>query len=341
MDITDIEGIVRKLPKKDRELFNRFYSTKTFTGRLKITDGIREFTKSKFGSVKKVENQKIISLNNNFTAEGSLFNKLRSSRPMKKVKINLDELEKDKECLFCKPLEKTPQDVFGRVEGKYCITAGNIAKYDYFHSLIIFNEHNPLKIKKHWLKDYLETAEKWFKKVKEADKESKYDFLMWNHLWKAGASIVHGHMQVTSSKQKYARIKREEEIVRNYKKNYKSNYFKDLFRIHNKLGLGKKIGKTRILFYLTPIKEKEIFMISEEKRFPNMYEVIYKVLQNYFKLGVQSFNFSLYKVKDYWVARIVDRGHLENRNSDMGAMELYGNSVVASDPFKLAKKFKL
>jgi len=207
--------------------------------------------------------------------------------------------------------------------------------------LIIFNEHNPLKIRKSWLKDYLNTAEIWFKKVKDIDKESKHDFLIWNCLWRAGASIVHGHMQITSSKQKYARIKREEDIIRSYKKNYNSDYFADLFRIHNKLGLSKKIGRTKILFYLTPVKEKEIFMISMERRFQKMYGAIHKVLQNYFKLGVQSFNLFLYRINDYWIARIVDRGYLENQNSDIGAMELYGNSVVAYDPFKLAKNFKL
>ena len=36
------------------------------------------------------------------------------------------------------------------------------------------------------------------------------------------------------------------------------------------------------------------------------------------------------------VARIVDRGDLNSRTSDVGGMELFAESVVASDPFAVA-----
>jgi hypothetical protein len=35
------------------------------------------------------------------------------------------------------------------------------------------------------------------------------------------------------------------------------------------------------------------------------------------------------------MARIVDRGHLGQRPSDIGAMELYATPIVGSDPFEL------
>ena len=37
------------------------------------------------------------------------------------------------------------------------------------------------------------------------------------------------------------------------------------------------------------------------------------------------------------VVRIVDRGDLDSKVSDVGAMELYAASVVASDPFEVAE----
>ena len=40
------------------------------------------------------------------------------------------------------------------------------------------------------------------------------------------------------------------------------------------------------------------------------------------------------------VVRIVDRGDPANRTSDMGAMELYAASVVASDPFRVAEALR-
>jgi hypothetical protein len=40
------------------------------------------------------------------------------------------------------------------------------------------------------------------------------------------------------------------------------------------------------------------------------------------------------------VVYIVDRGDPSNRTSDMGGMELYAASVVASDPFRVAEALR-
>ncbi|MCK4429633.1 MAG: hypothetical protein KAU95_04605, partial [Candidatus Aenigmarchaeota archaeon] len=191
-----------------------------------------------------------------------------------------------------------------------------------------------------WLRDYFTTAEKWFEKVKKTDKEAKNFFLIWNCLWRAGSSIVHGHMQLTASKVRYGKLNLLAKIFDEYKEKFGSDYFMDLFRVHQSLGLGIKIKNSMLLFYLTPVKEKEIVIFSKEKSFANLSSLVYQVIQNYFKLGVMSFNLSLCKISDYWVVRIVDRGSLKNRSSDIGAMELYANPVISSDPFKLAEKFK-
>ncbi|MCK4729739.1 MAG: hypothetical protein KAT28_00320 [Candidatus Aenigmarchaeota archaeon] len=340
-EITNLPELVNKLKKKDKELFNRFYSVKLSVGRLKVTPEMETFVKSKFKSIKKTENQKIVCINNKLTWEGNLFNELRSMRPKPKVKFKLSELDNKENCLFCNIEKQTPLDIFGRIKGKHCITASNIAKCDKFHGLIIFNEHNPLKLKKAWLKDYFETAEKWFDRTDNSNKKMINNFLIWNCLWRSSASIIHGHMQITASETKYQKIIRLEEIYDKYKKKYKSDYFLDLFKIHKNLGLGEKIGKSMVLYYLTPIKEKEIVVLSKEKRFPEISDLIYNLIKNYFRIGVQSFNVSLTKIKEYWMLRLVDRGSLENRNSDIGVMELYANSVVAYDPFRLVKEIKL
>lgn len=340
-EITNLPKLVNKLKKKDKELFDRFYSVKLSVGKLKVTPEMKTFVINRFKSVEKTENQKIICINNKFTWEGNLFNELRSMRPEPKAKFVPSELDNKKNCLFCNIEKQTPLDIFGRIKGKYCATASNIAKYDKFHGLIIFNEHNPLKLKKAWLKDYLETAEKWFERTDKLNDGMINNFLIWNCLWRSSASIIHGHMQVTASETKYQKIIKLEETYDNYNRKFKSDYFIDLFKIHKSLGLGKKIGKSMVLYYLTPIKEKEIVILSKEKRFSELNDLIYNLIKNYFRIGVQSFNISLTKIKGYWMVRLVDRGPLENRNSDIGAMELYGNSVVAFDPFKLAKEIKL
>lgn len=35
------------------------------------------------------------------------------------------------------------------------------------------------------------------------------------------------------------------------------------------------------------------------------------------------------------IARLVDRGHYMTKTADIGAMELYAASVIASDPFRI------
>ncbi|RLJ00828.1 MAG: hypothetical protein DRP06_00970 [Candidatus Aenigmatarchaeota archaeon] len=340
-EITNLPELVNKLKKKDRELFNRFYSIKLSVGMLKVTPEMENFVKNRFKSIEKTENQKIVCINNKFTWEGNLFNELRSMRPKPKTKFMPSELDNKENCLFCNIEKQTPLDIFGRIKGKHCITASNIAKYDKFHGLIIFKEHNPMKLKKTWLKDYLETAEKWFDQTDKSNKGMVNNFLIWNCLWRSSASIIHGHMQVTASETKYQKIIKLEEIYDQYKKKFKSDYFADLFKIHKNLGLGEKIGKSMVLYYLTPIKEKEIIILSKEKKFSEMGGLIYGLIENYFRIGVQSFNISITNIKGYWMVRLVDRGSLENRNSDIGAMELYGNSVVAYDPFRLAKEIKI
>ena len=38
-------------------------------------------------------------------------------------------------------MEGTPEDVFGRIRGRHCITASNVAKYDGFHAVVIFDPY--------------------------------------------------------------------------------------------------------------------------------------------------------------------------------------------------------
>ena len=334
----ELDKIVEHLSRDAKELLNRFYSFEISTGRQKIPVEMEDWVKKRFGSVEQVENQQIVSIKNMFTGEHSLFNKLRSDRPIEaKSAIAWEELKEQEKCLFCNPEKQTPEDVFGRIKGKCCVTGSNIAKYDSFHSLIIFNEHNPLEIKREWIEDYLRTGECWFEEVSKSGKKELQKFFLWNCLWRSGASIIHGHMQLTASRMRYGKLEVLEKAAADYKRNFKSSYIEDLYKVHEGLGLAKKNKGERILFYLTPIKEKEIFVISKARRSDEMADTIYKLLRSYLSIGVRSFNLAIFQLEDYHIVRLVDRGSLEDRNSDIGAMELYAASVISSDPFKLAQ----
>jgi hypothetical protein len=337
-EITELDKLVEQLSSDARELFYRFYSFEISTGSLKIPVEMEDWVKKRFGSVERVENQQIVSIKNKFTGEHSLFNKVRSDRPIEaKSTIALEELKEKGKCLFCNPEKQTPTDVFGRVKGEYCITASNIAKYDSFHSLIIFNEHNPLVIKREWVEDYLRTGERWFEEVCKAEEKELQKFFLWNCLWRSGASIIHGHIQLTASRMRYGKLEVLEKVAADYKREFNTDYIEDLYKVHKSLGLAKENKGERILFYLTPVKEKEIFVISKARKGDEMADTIYKLLNSYLGMGVQSFNLAIFQLEDYHIARLVDRGSLTDRNSDIGAMELYAASVISSDPFKLAQ----
>jgi hypothetical protein len=367
--ILDLDKAISTLSEEKQEILRRIFHIETVAGRLVVPATMARWVEDVFGSVEAVEEQHIVKVTNLITLEGALFNPLRGVRPTDLaagVDI-LSAIEKTRGGPFCHPEELTPGDVFDqgggvqgpcRVRGTYCVTASNVAKYDGYHSLIIFDEHNPLHITRERVHDYINTALRWAKRAHNADVQARYFFLMWNCLWKGGASIVHGHMQVTLGRgMHYARIEHWRRQALLYRLAHGSNYFDDLYRAHATLGLAKRVGETRVIVSLTPVKEKEILLISPTRWVDNddFKTAISSVLQDYVgPLSVQSFNLVLYQcpidVPEYgaerwedWdgfpaIVRLVDRGDLQNRTTDVGCMELYGSSVVASDPFEVIRR---
>ncbi len=302
--------------------------------------------------VARIEHQKIIKITNRWTGESTLFNSLRSIRPgiketdLEKEKIHILNLikESEKRCDFCQPYKYTPEDVFGRIHGEYSTTAANLAKYDVWSSLVIFNGHNPLKFTQEELSDYIDTGFAWFKAVNNHNPQFKFPFFVWNCLPRAGASQVHGHCQILMSKEPYSGVENLMKTCQNYKKETGTDYFQDLYLVHSSLGLSGTHGDTCFLASITPIKEKEVIIISSKNPSNDIKakETIFKVLRCFIDiLGVFSFNLSISSPpldnegEFPYIIRIVDSGSLLKSTADMGGMELYGSSVVADDPYKI------
>ncbi|MFH1589491.1 MAG: hypothetical protein ABIB43_02910 [archaeon] len=346
--ILSLSEYVKRLPKKKREIFLRLFSISDSIGKSVVPEEMKPWITKTFGSVKAVETQKIVRIDNNITCVTALFNELRAKRPIDaKNKSNAKEVIKENKGKdFCNPLTHTTEDYFGRIKGKKSITASNVAKYGAFHGVIIFKEHDPLKFNAADVKDHLETAEKWIEKVHEKHPLRIYPFILWNCLWKAGASIVHGHMQVLIGRSKhYGEIERLRRFASGYGRVYGSDYFKDLYESHKSVGLGFEQKNNRIMAHLTPRKEKEVIIMA--KTLNNASEALYKALNAYRKMGVESFNVGIYlqPLDGSWkmpvIIRIVDRGSLANNTTDIAGMELFaGASVVASDPYKVIEKIK-
>lgn len=339
---------------ENREIFDRIYKASETIGYLDPPKEMYSWIIEKFGSAKAVESQDFIKIMNVITHEGASFNELRTLRPVftdNNFTNVIEEIAEEKGCKFSIPLTTTPADIFGRIKGKYCITASNIAKYDELHGLIIFDEHNPLLFSRRRVRDYFDVANKWFKKAQSVNKSNLYPFLMWNCLWKAGASITHGHCQLTLSEDlAHAKIEFLRSVTKDYQETHQSNYFDDVFTVHNSLGLAFQKGDVRVISKITPIKEKEIMIISP-KFDDQLAELVSDVLNTYKKtLGVASFNLSIIlppmgKTKESWdhmpiVIRVVDRGRLSEKTADIGAMELYAQSVIGTNPYLVYEKLK-
>ena len=367
--IIDLEDKIEELKKEDRDSFNlinRIFRVSSASGKLEIPLSFREKVHTYFGKkdkhgnivepkkevIERIRTQKVVKTYNKWTGEGSLFNSLRASRPgmrpeKKDQKKKVQEyIEKSKEnCDFCKPEKFTPEDIFGRIEGKHCITGANIAKNDAWSSMVFFKKHDPLDFTQEELSDYIDTGFRWFKKVYNYDKQFKFPFFAWNCLQKAGASQVHGHAQVLmTSGIHYGKVQFLRKNFRSYMQLTGKNYFKDLYNIHKALELALDADINGFAS-ITPLKEKEFIIISKDNpsNKDSVKEAIYKVLRCYIdKLGVNSFNLAILcpalgETYLPYVIHVVDRGNIFKPTSDIGAMELYGSSVVSDDPYDAIK----
>ena len=354
LDIANLEEIVGSLPAREKALFQRIYAISTTTGELHPPQSMQPWIRQQFGSIEAVTKQKIVRVTNTVTYEGALFNRLRNSRPIEaKDKNSLDAqlLEASQKDSFCYPEENTPEDFFGRVAGKHCVTASNIAKYDGLHGMVIFNEFNPLYFSREQVIDYIDVAWEWAKRAQAKQPQAKYFFFVWNCLWRSGASIYHGHAQVMlTGGRHYAKIEGLRQAALSYKQNYSSNYFTDLFQVHHSVGCAVEKGGVKILASLTPFRDNEVMLMADELNL-SLKERIYEVLACLRdRLGVTSFNLGLVtpplsETEESWedfpvIVRVIDRGDPSSRASDIGGVEIYASSVVSSDPFKLAQQLK-
>ena len=352
--ITNLEEIIDSLSAEEKRLFQRIYAVTTVVGELRPPQSMEQWVRQQFGSVDAVTRQKIVRVTNMVTYEGALFNRLRAFRPIEAIEketIDVHLVNASKDDLFSYPEENTPEDIFGRVVGKHCITASNITKYDGLHSLVISNDFNPLNFSREQVIDYIDVAQEWAKRAQARQPEAKYFFFVWNCLWRAGASIYHGHAQVMlTSARHYAKIEGLRRAALSYKQDYGSNYFGDLFQVHHSIGCAVEKEGVKLFAHLTPFKDNEVILIAEELNL-SLKERIYEVLACLRdRMGVTSFNLGMVtpplgETEESWegfpvIVWVIDRGDPNSRASDVGSMEIYASSVVSSDPFELARQLR-
>ena len=372
--ITDLDQLVAALAPDDRARFDRLYAFNRSTARVLppktmedwIVKQFRYLSEEPEGTpawreevLRKVGHQPVVHVLNRVTCQATLFNAVRALKPVEaKESAEIEaEIEKTRGGPFCRPLELTPENTFGRIGGAK--TCANVAAYDGWHGLVIFQEHSPLEFRQdryrpEQVADLLATAREWATKVHAEDTEARFFFLMWNCLWKAAASIIHGHAQMTVGRTfHYGKVERLRRDAERYRNEHGADYFADFVAAHQALGLAdRRDGEAVItLAHLTPVKERELVIVADDGLdSAGLPQAIWRALKVYAHLGVESFNLAVYApplgdADPAWAdfpvqVYLVDRGDPGTKSADVGGMELYTSSVVSSDPFAVAEALR-
>ncbi|MBM4017523.1 MAG: hypothetical protein FJ288_04200 [Planctomycetes bacterium] len=363
--IAALQDVLAGLPPADRTRFDRMYDFAASEARVLpppamepwIANAFKYLASTPEGVLDAVRRQPITHVMNRATGQATLFNAVRSQRPIEaKAATDLEaEIEASRpKCSFCRPLDLTPANTFGRIGEKK--TCANVAAYDGYHGLAIFEDHSPLRFRREDFRpeevaDLLATARAWAEKCHAEDPEARFFFLMWNCLWKAAASIIHGHAQMTVGRRfHYGKVERLRRDAEAYRQCMGASFFTDLVAIHEALGLAVRWGGVDALAHLTPAKEREMVLVADRYDDPDLPGAIWRALKVYAAQDVKSYNMAVYMPPlgppdPAWrnfpvLVFFVDRGDLAAKTVDVGAMEFYASAVVSADPFALAEAMR-
>jgi hypothetical protein len=373
--IVNLPDRIAALPSDLRLACQRIFDVATATGYTDPPPTMHAWIERHFGSVADVREQTIVRVVNRLTLEAALFNLVRARRPIESRGGDAEleariaaGLSND---IFAEPLRDTPADVFGRIRGQFCVTASNVAKYDGWHGLIVFDEPHPLRFDAPRLRDYLGTALRWMAAAHARDEQAIFPLIFWNCLPKSGATIVHGHMQLALGRGlPYMRAEAWRRAAHAYRAVHGASYFDDLFGIHQALGLAIPCADgLRAFAHLTPLRNREIVLLSDDRR-PGDKEIglslspglpvslsegladsLSALLRDLIDTqGMRAFNLVIAlppigPASDDWaefptLVRLGDRGDPLAISADLGATELYATGCITADPFEVAANLR-
>jgi len=344
-DITQLSEIVLSLSEESQERFNTIFELSTTEtelnpGALVLSEEIRR--------------QKLVRVRNRWDHKQVKFNSIRASRPQQYNALDptLDEIEERRgKDDFCNWQTRTPQNVFGRAEGGFCVTAASIAQSATHHAILVFKEHTPLIFpNQEQFLNYLDVAYEWFLKAHDFDPTAVYPTFLWNKSFKGGASVwYHGHGQLYLERGFHEGVMDEYLDVSDfYHRRNGRDYFQDWFLAHQAIGLGIEKEGVKIFPSLTAVKERQIIMFAPEFN-RSAQGMAYRALRYFVEdMGVKAFNFCIMhpplnsNIRSNgrsWegipvVISMLDRGDPRIVHSDMGTSEtLVETSIVAADPF--------
>jgi hypothetical protein len=349
----ELPSILDGLAGEARERAERLLDVRVVRGRTDPPPEMTGWLERTFGSVDAIREQTIVKVTNLATREATIFAPLRARRPLDLAAQSSDlaaEIEATEGDPFCRPETGTPADSFGRVRGTRVVTGANAALAEAHHGVIVFDRHDPLDFDVELVGDVLTSGRAWAERARRDDPGAGNYLLAWNCLWRAGGSVVHGHAQVLlGSGPHFARLERLRRDHERYRTSAGADLIDDIVTLHRDLGLVRDLDGLALVAHVTPIKERELLVVGavgSDEREPSFVEAVARTLAAYRdRVGVRSFNLALWRpplsdAAEAWawlppIVHIVDRGNPFQRSSDIGALELYGTPIVASDPYEI------
>jgi hypothetical protein len=232
------------------------------------------------------------------------------------------------------------------------LTGANAALADAHHAVLVFDHHDPLALDAGLVRDLFATGRAWAEQARSEDPTADRYLLIWNCLWRAGGSIIHGHAQALLGRDRHhAGLDRFLRDATAYRDAHGADLVADLVSVHRDLGLARELtGGVTVIAHLTPVKERELLVIGspgQDERDPAFADATWRALAALRdRLGVRSFNLAVWRGPldggadaNPPIVRIVDRGDPMSRPSDIGAMELYGTPIVGNDPYAVIAAF--
>lgn len=282
----------------------------------------------------------------------SRINLARELRPKQEVKGV--EVPIPPDCPFCpqnidRETPKFPEEyvIGGRFKKGGAITFPNLYPLSGLHGVCVFTPHHKLdldKFSKEEIQDGIASAIDFFKMGKE--RGYPFHFLGWNHLPTAGASILHPHFQMVSSR---TGLKGEREIFNaseRYWRREGRSFWSDLLEERYSQ---RYIGESGGIMWLAPwapMGAYEVLGFSTQGKvslieldgsdIEMLSDGIVKVLRGLWNLGVRAVNmaiFSLPNSRHEWFSlniRIMARP--SGGTTDKAFLEIYGAETGLTAP---------
>lgn len=303
-----------------------------------------------------VQNQHIVSVRDLHLGNEALFNPLRANRvktPSGSSAADLIDKERILDgCTWCdREHDSEFIDAFGAVrsaDGRI-LGHGNWARSSPISGVVRGDEtmHNLLRLSKPDFVSLFKVAEQYMIQARNLAADARFFLCFLNGGPKSAAGVPHCHLQVLG------RADRQFGYAETVRLRCPPDYWARLESIHESLGLRLSDGASTAWVNIAPVKERDFVITSPDIETGASF--VFELLQVLYRNGTNNFTLAAIPSPDYLTGkvgasgfqgspsvlwRLIDRGDVRARHSDIGGAELFGSAIIATDPWAVMRWFR-